>query len=113
MLAIPILDRVSVAFGEIKHMPKYETIPEEFKRHNGNAYCKAVTKWFFSGAKAHPGGINIDGVKFTAKPTVDAVAALAAIRAVLGSFEPKHEHKEAACAYMLSEWFDIETAKAA
>lgn len=113
MLPIPAVDRVDVTFGNIKHMPKYEAIPDEFKRHNGNAYCKAVSSWFFSGAKGAPGGIEIDGVTFKAKDGVDAPKALAAIRAVLGSFEPKHEHKEAACAYMLSEWFDIEKAKAA
>lgn len=44
----------------------------------------------------------------TAKPGVDAHKALRAIKAVLGSYEPKHEHKEAACAFMLSEWFDKE-----
>jgi hypothetical protein len=113
MLAVPTVDRLDMAFGNIKHMPKYETIPEDFKRFNGNAYVKAVSSWFFSGAKGLKDGIEIDGVKFTAKPGVEAVKALAAIKAVLGSFEPKHEHKEAACAFMLSEWFDIEKQKAA
>lgn len=106
MLAIPELTAADVAFGGIKHMPKYETLPDDFKRHNGNDYCKAVSGWFYGGAKGTPDGLIIDGVKFTAKPGVDRAKALAAIRAVLGSFEPKHEHKEAACAFMLSEWFE-------
>lgn len=106
MLAIPELDRVDVAFGNIKHMPKYETLPADFKRHNGNDYVKAVSSWFFSGAKPTPDGLIIDGMKFSAKPGVDRMKALAAIKAVLGSYEPKHEHKEAACAFMLSEWFE-------
>lgn len=112
MLPIPDTTRIDVAFGDIKHMPKYDTLPEEFRRERG-PYCSAVQSWFFIGAKAHPGGIEIDGKKFTAKPGVPAGKALAAIKAVLGSFEPKHEHKIAACGFMLSEWFDIEEAKAA
>ena len=106
MLAIPELSAVDVAFGNIKHMPRYETLPEDFKRHSGNDYTKAISSWFFSGAKGTPDGLIIEGMRFTAKPGVDKAKALAAIRAVLGSFEPKHEHKEAGCAFMLSEWFD-------
>lgn len=106
MLAIPELDGPSVVFGDIKHMPKYDTIPADFKRHNGNAYVKAVSSWFFSGGKRDGDAIIIDGVKFVPKAGVDSNKALRAIKAVLGSFEPKHEHKEAACAFMLSEWFE-------
>jgi hypothetical protein len=112
MLPIPDLTRLDTTFGNIAHMPKYDTLPEEFRRERG-PYCKAVSNWFFSGAKAHPNGIMIDGVAFVAKSGVTAGKALAAIKAVLGSFEPKHEHKIAACGFMLSEWFDIEKSKAA
>lgn len=105
MLEIPELTGADVAFGNVKHMPRYDKIPEEFKRYNGNAYVTAVSKWFFKGAKVSPQGLLVDGVKFTPKEGVDQTKALAAIRAVLGSFEPSHEHKEAACAFMLAEWF--------
>jgi hypothetical protein len=109
MLEIPTgLNRLDLAFGNIAHMPKYETIPEEFKKWHGNAYVDAVSTWFFKGAKSAPNGIEIGGKTFTAKAGVDKTKALTAIKSVLGSFEPAHEHKEAACAYMLSEWFDIE-----
>lgn len=108
MLAIPDVDGLDVAFGNIKHMPKYETVPLQFKKHNGNAYVKAVSKWFFRGAERHGDTLTVDGVSFKARKGVDAIKALAAIKAVLGSFEPKHEHKEAACAFMLSEWFECE-----
>lgn len=111
MLAIPELTAADVAFGGIKHMPKYETLPADFKRHNGNDYVKAVSHWFFSGAKGAPNGLTIGDMTFTAKHGVDANKALRAIKAVLGSFEPKHEHKEAACAFMLSEWFDKSSQK--
>jgi len=36
---------------------------------------------------------------------IDQNKALRHIKAILGSFEPKHEHKEAAAAYLLSLWF--------
>ena|SRR5690348_14752672 len=113
MLQVPEnLTRVDVVFGNIDHMPKYSTLPDEFQRER-SPFCDAVQHWFFSGAKGHPNGIEIDGVTYTAKSGVSAAQALAAIKAVLGSFEPKHEHKIAACGYMLSEWFERKGKKAA
>lgn len=106
MLQVPEVDRVSVAFGDPKHMPKYDSLPEQFKDWRHNHYCEAVSSWFYSGAKAHENGIAIKDHAYIAKPGVEARKALAAIKAVLGSWEPKHEHKIAACGYMLSEWFD-------
>lgn len=113
MLRVPDVTDVDIAFGNIKHMPKYDTLPADFKRHNGNDYCKAISAWFFRGAKAHANGIQIDGVTFTAKPGVDPKKALAAIKSIMGSWDPKHEHKEAGCGFLLAEWFDIEKSKAA
>lgn len=107
MLEIPDLQRVDVIFGDIKHMPKYETVPDEFKKGRG-VFCDAISEWFFNGAQSATDGIKIGGITFKAKPGVPAGKALAAIKAVLSSFEPKHEHKEAACAFMLSEWFDVQ-----
>lgn len=106
MMQIPEVTRLNVAFGNISHMPKYESIPDEFKGHRGTPFNEAVSAWFFRGAKRDGDALVVDGQRFTPKAGVDADKALAAIRAVLGSFEPKHEHKEAACAFMLSEWFD-------
>lgn len=110
MLSIPEIDRVSVAFGDIKHMPKYDALPKEFQDWQYNPHCKAVGSWFYSGAKPIQGGIKLGDDVYKAKPGVDAGKALAAIKAVLGSWEPKHEHKIAACGYMLSEWFEKSTA---
>jgi len=42
----------------------------------------------------------------TPKDGVDVKKAMRALKAALGSFEPKHEHKMAAVGYMLSQWFD-------
>jgi hypothetical protein len=112
MMPIPDLDGPSVAFGDVRHMPKMADIPDDFTR-DANPYVRAVCTWFFRGAKRDGDALVVDGVRFTPKSGVDAAKALRAIKAVLGSFEPKHEHKEAACAYMLSEWFDHQPAKAA
>lgn len=116
MLQVPTdINRTDIAFGRIKHMPKYEDVPAEFKafmRRGQNPFCDAVSHWFYSGAKGVPNGVEIDGKTFVAKPGVNAAQALGAIQAVLGSFEPKHEHKEAACAFMLSEWFDLKPESA-
>lgn len=112
MLPIPTVNRLDVAFGKIDHMPNYYDIPDDFKKMS-NPYVSAVSDWFFNGAKGLRNGIEINGTKFVARDGVDAMKALAAIRAILGSFEPKHEHKEAGCAYLLHEWFEIKQPKAA
>lgn len=108
MLQVPDgLNKLDVVFGNIKHMPKYDALPEEFQRQT-HPCCRSVSMWFFKGAEGAPNGITIDGTTYTAKPGVDPGKALAAIRSVLGSFEPKHEHKIAGCGFMLSEWFEPE-----
>lgn len=106
MLAIPEVDRVSLAFGNIKHMPKYDTLPAAFQDWHYEPHCEAISYWFYRGAKACPNGIELNGTKYIAKEGVDAAKALAAIKAVMASWEPKHEHKIAACGYMLAEWFE-------
>ena len=89
-----------MAFGNVKHLPKYEDIPAEFKR-DRNPYARFVSDWFFRGRTKQ------DLARLTPKPGVDRPKALAAIQAVLASFEPSHEHKEAGAAYLLSQWFDL------
>lgn len=85
-----------MSFGEIGHLPKYEEIPEEFKKDNHN-WVKFVETWFYQGLKK--------GLVMVPKPGVNPNEALRAIKAILASFSPKHEHKMAGCAYLCSEWF--------
>lgn len=98
-LPVPDLDGVDVAFGAdaLSWMPKMEDIPAEFKRWPGTEWNQIVNRWFFSGLPK--------GTEFVPKPGIDGDAALRAIKATIGSFAPKHEHKEAAAAYMLASWF--------
>ncbi len=98
----PKLDDVTVVFSGIDHMPRYADVPDAFKSHNGNAYCKFMSDWFFTGRTPE------DMARLTTKDGVDRADALRAIKAILGSWAPKHEHKEAACAWLLSEWFVLD-----
>lgn len=93
------VSKLEMAFAaHVSHlMPPYESIPDEFK--NGRTkQNEIVARWFFSGL---PGG-----TKFVPKEGIDAAAALNHIKTILRSYEPKHEHKEAACAYLLDQWFE-------
>jgi len=89
---------VELAFGGRdmkKLLPDMADIPEEFRQ--------GRTKWnrlfgmiFFQGRA--PGTISgVDGI--------DQEKAGRHLRAVMKSWEPKHEHKEAGCAYLMSLWF--------
>jgi len=111
MLEIPDLTNLDAVFGNIGHMPKYDELPDDFRDYHHNLFGKAVSSWFFNGASRNAENFVIDGVTFTPKEGVDGPKALTAIRAVLSSFEPKHEHKIAGCAFMLSEWFDKNDAE--
>ena len=82
-------------------MPKYTDIPKEFTDFNRhNKWQQMVSDWFFCGLK---------DLKLAPKAGIDSKKAIRHISAIMGSFEPKHEHKEAACAYLLSLWFDDAT----
>ena len=93
------LDQITdaeVAFSTTKFLPPYSQIPEEFKRGN-TKWNRLFSAWFFGGLKE---------LRVAPKDGVDRQKALRCIRAHMGSFEPKHEHKEAGVAYMMSMLFD-------
>ncbi len=97
---IPTLTHLDVVFGNIKHLPAYTAIPERFSRQS-DPYVRFVSGWFFGGRTKD------DMQRLTARHGVDRGKALAAVQAILGSFEPKREHKEAGCAFLLCEWFEL------
>lgn len=107
MIPVPEITGLDTAFGNINHMPKYSDIPDDFYRKN-QKYVDFVSSWFFGGKSKE------EIARLTPKEGVDKNKALAAIKAILCSFEPKHEHKEAGAAFLLAEWFDLaDEAKAA
>jgi hypothetical protein len=89
------IDEVTAAFPAIvigKLLPRQMDIPEEFKsRHN--AYSKLASEWFTQGVEA---------IAFNAG--IDALTAGRHLQACLGSYEPRHEHKIAGVAYLMSLW---------
>ena len=79
-------------------LPTLDEIPDEFKRHNGTKWNLIVCNWFFSGLK--------DASKSRTKNGIVADKAWRHMAAVMRSFVPQHEHKEAGVAYLMSLWFD-------
>ncbi|MCR4375647.1 MAG: hypothetical protein NUW22_12440 [Acidobacteria bacterium] len=95
------VNAVDVAFGGnlAVLMPPFAALPQEFKSHNGTPWNALFSQLFFSGGKLPP-----------VKEGIDARAARIHLSAVMASFEPKHEHKEAACAYLMSRWYQKPTS---
>lgn len=78
-------------------MPAYEDIPDEFRKNRENPFAKLQRQWFFKG---------INTRVFVAKPGIDKSLALTHLSAIQNSFEPRHEHKAAGVAYLMSLWFE-------
>jgi hypothetical protein len=82
----------------VKHlMPPYEEIPEEF-HYISNKWVRIQQRWFFDGLP--------EKTYFKMKEGIEGDLALRHLSAIQRSFEPKHEHKEAAVAYLMSLWMD-------
>lgn len=76
-------------------MPKHKDIPDAYP---GMAkWIKFQQDWFYGG---------LEDVKFTPKEGINPKDAWRHLKAIQGSFQPKHEHKEAAIAYLASLWFE-------
>lgn len=96
---VPEISDVQTVFpaDALDWMPPMTDIPDEFKKHYGNAWVEIVSAWFYNGLPAT--------VKFYPRKGIDPEKAVRALGATLGSYAPKHEHKIAAAAYMASCWF--------
>lgn len=94
---IPRVQQVFAANVVSTLMPAYDSIPEEF-RSDGTDWNKFVSAWFFLGDAL---------TKFDLYPRddVDPQIAWGHLSTILRSWEPKHEHKEAAVAWLMSRWF--------
>jgi hypothetical protein len=96
------VDDVDMAFGGGpgamgKLLPAYTAIPDEFRRGH-TPFNRLVDKWFFSG---------LEKKALKVKGDIDESAAWRHMKTIMGSFEPKHEHKTAGVAYLMSQWFDL------
>lgn len=90
------LTRADLVFpANVSHMmPAYKDIGAYPRKRELE---ELVQGWFFSGLK---------GLKSKPREGVDETKALAHLKCILGSFEPKHEHKIAAVAFLINEWFE-------
>jgi hypothetical protein len=95
----PKMTGLDLAFGNIDHLPPWKAIPDEFKR-MGDPWTDQVGRWFAVGADKEWES------RITPKAGVNRSDAFGAVAAILRSWEPKHEHKEAGAAYLMSLWFD-------
>lgn len=93
MFKVPELNDLEVAFGEVAWLPQMADIPKDLDP----KWEKIVAKWFYFGLPPD--------TKFQPAEGVDAKKAMRALKACLGSFSQKHEHKMATAAYLLSQWF--------
>lgn len=92
---IPDVDGLDVSFGTTKGLPPMSSIPKEFI--DGNTkWNKLFSAWFYGGLKS---------LTLTANEGVDMTKAKHHIRALMVSFDPKHEHKAAGVAYLMSKYF--------
>lgn len=87
---------IDAAFGANESdYPAREAIPAEF--YNGRTkFNDAVSALFFKGGTLADHGLKL-------KAGTDSASFYTTLRALLGSFAPKHEIKEATCAWLLSE----------
>lgn len=73
-------------------MPKYEDVASFRGR-----FDRLFADWFYWG---------LSSLKGTPKPGIDANKAFAHVRFIMGGFDSKHEHKEAAVRFLLDKWFE-------
>jgi len=94
---VPGFTALDATFGAgLKTYPPMAMIPAEFQTWSGK-YQDIVSSLFFKGGRLEDHNIKL-------RTGIDHKAAMTAIRAWMGSFAPKHEHKTATVAWALSEW---------
>jgi hypothetical protein len=103
---VPELSGNDVSFGCIKHLPKWQDLPEEYRRRWSDrsfAPCSLIERWFYSGISKNDFPPPREGV--------DPAKARAALAAIIRSWDPKQEHKIAGAGFLANEWFAFETVK--
>jgi len=89
-------------------MPPPSGIPEAFGGASGDRpelETGAAARDWVRYAEGLFRGDPMDSVQLYTRPDIDPTLAIRHITAILRSFEPKHEHKIAATAFLLARWF--------
>lgn len=95
------VDDLTLAFpaNALEFMPSREECEEALKAlgpKDEKKWRDFQHTWFFKGLPAD--------VKLHMRKGIDGETAFRHLQAIQGSFAPKHEHKEAAVAYLASRW---------
>lgn len=80
-------------------LPPYDRLPVEYKRGEARG-CKFVTSWFYHG---------VSNIKMEPKPGVTEEQlgrVCQVVKAIIGSFEPKHEHKIGGLGFIIDSYVD-------
>ena len=95
-----ITDALLAFPGDVRHlMPPHHTVPAEFTNMNAvTEWNRFVSHWLFTGNPLKVWDLHLH-------PEIDGGQAFRHLTAISRSFQPKHEHKEAALAWLLSRWF--------
>ena len=91
---------VSLAFpaDALDYMPKWEDIPEQYKD-GSSPWLDFQRCWMRHGLSAHL-------FRFVPKEGLAGTTIFRQLDAIQRSFAPKHEHKEAAVAYLAESWIE-------
>jgi hypothetical protein len=89
------ISRVDVAFpARVAHLMP----PLPLASYKRRAECERFAmRWFYDG---------LNGATFVPRAGINQSTALRHIRCILGSYEPSHEHKIEAVAWLLDQWFE-------
>lgn len=80
----------------VSRLPAWKEIPKEYQNQN-HPRCHLVQKWF---------GFGLKPKKIVPKEGIDEIKALRHLQYIMGSYEPKHEHKISGVAWLIDQWFD-------
>lgn len=93
------VSRIDLAFGGDmeKLLPDYKSIPLQYRDSRAGKWSQLYIDWMFRGIKK---------IEITPKEGIDKSVAMNHLGAIMASFQPSSEHKEAAVAYLASLWFE-------
>lgn len=99
---------LDIAFGfsnKLNYAQALKQCPAEFKEHDNTPYHKLFSKIFFSGMTNE----EFEALKFRSEDEELVKKQFSYFRSIACSFEPKHEDKEAVCAWILSLIVDLDS----
>ena len=97
MKPIEVSDVLLAFPANVEHlMPCLNDIPDSFKKDN-NPWSTVFYEFFYYGNKKN--------ISLIPRQDIEVSKAWRHICCIMYSFQPKHEHKEAACCYLFDLWF--------